>query len=150
MDVSSQSIPPSVAELEKSVEENPNDAQALVKLANAYWLEGRGPEQVGDLANRAKSLDPENRGAWHLWALAESNPRARTERWQSVSTQFPQDDLARANLADNAAALAGAEHDYDALDLAIKTYEELLASAQHPDQKNALHTAINTLKNWKF
>lgn len=150
MDVNTQDSMPTIAELEKGIESNPNDAQAHVKLANAYWLEGRGPEVVGDLAAKAKALDPDNRGAWHLWALAESNPRARTERWEEVTKKFPEDDLARANLADNAAALAGAEHDYDAVDLAIKTYEELLARAQHPDQKNALHTAITTLRNWKF
>jgi hypothetical protein len=50
--------------------------------------------------------DPENRAAWHLWALAESDPRQRVARWQQVSARFPTDDLARANVADNAAALA--------------------------------------------
>lgn len=138
------------ADLEKLVESNPDDAQTLVRLANAYWLEGRGPEQVGELSTRARELDPKNRGAWHLWALSESNPRKRTERWTQVTVEFPEDDLARANLADNAAALAGAEHDYQALDLAIETYEHLLSRAEHPDQKNALHTAITTLKAWKF
>src|SRR5687768_6347479 len=49
----------------------PNDARALVVLANAYWLTGRGPDVVGDLAERAKVADPGNRAAWHLWALAE-------------------------------------------------------------------------------
>lgn len=141
---------PSVAELERAADANPDDAQALVRLANAYWLEGRGPEQVGEIADRAKSLDPDNRGAWHLWALAESNPRHRTERWRQVTEHFPTDDLARANLADNAAALAGAEHDYPALDLAIETYEQLLATAEQPLQREALEKAIGTLKAWKF
>jgi len=141
---------PTIAELERAAQDAPDDAQTLVRLANAYWLEGRGPEVVGDLAMRARTLDPANRGAWHLWALAESNPRDRTERWRQVTVQFPADDLARANLADNAAALAGAEHDYQALDLAIETYEQLLQTATHPDQKNALTTAVTTLKGWRF
>src|SRR3954465_6807918 len=129
-------------ELERAVKERPDDARALVALANHYWLIGAGPEVVGDLASRAIASDPDNRAAWHLWALAESNPRERVARWQQVSKRFPQDDLAKANLADNAAALAGAEHDYDAVDLAIATYEELLATADRADQRAALDKAI--------
>jgi cytochrome c-type biogenesis protein CcmH/NrfG len=136
--------------LEQAVSENPNDARKLVALANAYWLTGRGPEAVGELASRAIAADPENRAGWHLWALSESNPRDRLGRWQQVSERFPQDDLARANVADNAAALAGAEHDYDALDLAIATYEQLMATAQQRDQREALEAAIRNLKGWKF
>lgn len=140
----------SVADLERAVSERPGDALALVALANAYWLSGSGPEAVGDLASRAMAADPENRAAWHLWALSESDPRQRVARWQQVTARFPTDDLARANVADNAAALAGAEHDYDALDLAIATYEQLLTTAPHTEQKHALETAIRTLKQWKF
>src|SRR6476619_5289415 len=114
-------------ELERAVTERPDDARALVALANHYWLIGAGPEAVGDLASRAIASDPDNRAAWHLWALSESDPRQRVTRWQQVTTRFPLDLLAKANLADNAARLAGAEHDYDAVDLAIVTYEELLA-----------------------
>ena len=136
--------------LEQAVAERPDDARALVALANHYWLIGAGPEVVGDLASRAIAADPENRAAWHLWALAESNPRERVARWQQVSKRFPTDDLAKANLADNAASLAGAEHDYEAVDLAIATYEELLSTATEPDQKSALGKAIKTLKGWKF
>jgi len=136
--------------LERAVEERPDDAKAIVALANHYWLIGAGPEAVGVLASRAIAADPENRAAWHLWALAESNPRERVTRWQQVSTRFPQDDLARANLADNAASLAGAEQDYDAVDLAIVTYEALLATAKQADQRAALEKAIRTLKGWKF
>jgi hypothetical protein len=105
---------------------------------------------VGDLASRAIASDSDNRGAWHLWALAESNPRERVSRWQQVSARFPLDELAKANLADNAASLAGAEHDYQAVDLAIGTYEDLLATAQQPDQRAALEKAIKTLRGWKF
>jgi hypothetical protein len=137
-------------DLERAVAERPDDAKALVALANHYWLIGAGPEVVGDLASRAISSDPENRAAWHLWALAESNPRERVARWQQVTKRFLQDELAKANLADNAAALAGAEHDYDAVDLAIATYEELLATAERADQRAALEKAITTLKGWKF
>lgn len=136
--------------LERAVEEHPDDAKALVALANHYWLIGAGPEVVGDLASRAIASDPENRAAWHLWALAESNPRERVTRWQQVSKRFPHDDLAKANLADNAASVAGAEHDYHAVDLAIETYEDLLTRAQHPDQQSALEKAIKTLRGWKF
>jgi hypothetical protein len=136
--------------LERAVAERPEDAKALVALANHYWLIGAGPEVVGDLASRAIASDADNRAAWHLWALAESNPRERVARWQQVSKRFPTDDLAKANLADNAASLAGAEHDYMAVDLAIETYEDLLTRAQHEDQRNALEKAIKTLKGWKF
>jgi len=137
-------------ELERAVAERPDDAQALVALANHYWLIGAGPEAVGDLASRAIASDGDNRAAWHLWALAESNPRERVSRWQQVSARFPLDELAKANLADNAASLAGAEHDYQAVDLAIETYEDLLATATHPGQRTALEKAIKTLKGWKF
>ena len=136
--------------LERAVAERPDDAKALVALANHYWLIGAGPEAVGDLASRAIASDPENRAAWHLWALAESNPRERVSRWQQVSSRFSEDQLAKANLADNAASLAGAEHDYQAVDLAIDTYEELLVTAEHHDQRAALEKAIKTLKGWKF
>ena len=136
--------------LERAVAERPNDAKALIALANHYWLIGAGPEAVGDLASRAIAAEPDNRAGWHLWALAESNPRERVARWQQVSTRFPQDLLAKANLADNAAALAGAEHDYQAVDLAIDTYEQLLAVAERADQRAALEKAIKTLKGWHF
>ena len=136
--------------LEEVVAQSPNDASRLVALANAYWLTGRGPEAVGELASRAIAADPDNRAGWHLWALAESNPRQRLTRWQQVSERFPKDDLARANVADNAAALAGAEHDYDALDLAVATYERLLATAEHREQREALDSAIRNLKGWRF
>ena len=136
--------------LERAVRENPNDARALVALANHYWLTGHGPEAVGDLASRAIAADPQNRAGWHLWALSESDPRQRVTRWQQVSARFPSDDLAKANLADNAASLAGAEHDYDAVDLAIATYRELLGTATTDDQRAALSKAISTLEKWKF
>src|SRR3954463_16608663 len=137
-------------DLERAVAERPDDARAIVALANHYWLIGAGPEVVGDLASRAIASDPDNRAAWLLWALAESNPRERVARWQQVSQRFPSDDLAKANVADNAAALAGAEHDYEAVDLAIDTYQELLATAERADQRAALEKAIRTLKGWKF
>jgi hypothetical protein len=128
----------------------PTDARALVALANAYWLTGRGPDVVGELASRAKSADPRNRAAWHLWALAESSVRDRVERWREVSERFPQDQLARAALADNAAGLAGAEHDPLALDLAIKTYESLWQEAPTPTQRRALEQTLETLRGWKL
>lgn len=135
---------------ERVVAERPDDARALVALANAFWLTGRGPDVVGELASRAIAADPDNRAAWHLWALSESSPRARTGRWEQVVRRFPDDQLARANLADNAASLAGAEHDPVALALAIDHYQVLRAAAIHPDQQAALDTAIRTLKGWKL
>ena len=135
---------------EKVVEAQPENARALVILANAYWLSGRGPAVVGELAQRAIAADPTNRGGWHMWALSETDPRDRTTRWKQVVDRFPEDELAMANLADNAAALAGAEKDYDALDLAVYTYETLLARATLPEQRDALDTALRSLKGWKF
>jgi len=131
---------------ENIVSRRPNDAQAMVILANAYWLTGRGAEVVGALANRARQADEQNRGAWHLWALSEANLRTRLERWREVTRRFPQDQLARAALADNAASLAGAEDDPAALDLAIVTYESLLAEAVRPEQRLALESTIKALR----
>src|ERR687884_1460521 len=113
------------------------DAQAAVVLGNAYWLLGRGADAVGALASRALGIDPTNRGAWHLWALSEPDLRARVARWQQVAARFPGDELARALLADNAASLAGAEHDPLALALAIETYAALRAAARLPEQREA-------------
>jgi len=132
------------------VEARPDDAQALVVLANAWWLQGRGPEAVGQLANRAITADPANRGAWHLWALSESDPVSRVRRWQQVTERFPEDDLALAALADNATAVAGAEHDYDMLDFAIDAYERLLARSNNATQREAVNTALSALRSWKF
>ena len=72
------------------------------------------------------------------------------KRWQQIAARFPDDELAKANLADNAAALAGAENDPVALKLAISTYESLLATATQPAQRAALETALKTLKNWSL
>lgn len=135
---------------EQIVARRPDDARALVVLGNAYWLHGRGPDVVGDLAARALAADPAHRGAWHLWALTEADPRQRMLRWQQVSVRFPEDDLARALLADGAASVAGAEHDDEALVLAVAAYEELLARAEHPEQRAALEKALATLRGWKL
>ena len=135
---------------EKVLEAQPENARGLVILANAYWLSGRGPAVVGELAQRAIAADPSNRGGWHMWALSETDPRDRTTRWKQVVDRFPEDELAMANLADNAAALAGAEKDYDALDLAVYTYEALLARTTLPEQRDALDTALRSLRGWKF
>jgi thioredoxin-like negative regulator of GroEL len=132
------------------VRREPENARAIVALANAYWLTGRGPEVVSALASRALAADPSNRAAWHLWALSESTPRTRVKRWQQIVARFPEDDLAKANLADNAAALAGAENDPVALKLAVATYESLLGTATQPAQRAALETALKTLRNWSL
>lgn len=135
---------------ERVVATRPHDAQAMVVLANAYWLTGRGSDVVGALATRAIAADGMNRGAWHLWALAEADPRARVGRWQQVAAHFPADQLARAALADNATALAGAEHDPLALDLAVRTYESLWAEASRSEERQALEETIAKLKGWKL
>ena len=108
---------------ERIVAARPNDARALVILANSYWLTGRGAEATGELAARALAADPGNRGAWHLWAITEGVPRERMMRWKQVVERFPEDDLARASLADNATSLASGERDREALQLAIRSYE---------------------------
>ncbi|MDB4914404.1 MAG: hypothetical protein JWM95_2048 [Gemmatimonadetes bacterium] len=133
---------------ERVVAARPADAQAMVVLANAYWLTGRGSDVVGALATKAIAADDRNRGAWHLWSLSESDPRARTERWQKVVEHFPGDQLARAALADNAASLAGAEHDPLALELAVRTYEGLWAEAARDEERKALEETIAKLKGW--
>lgn len=135
---------------ERVVEEQPTNSRALVILANAYWLSGRGPELVGELASRALSIDPDNRGAWHMWALTESNQRDRTIRWLQVSQRFPSDPLAKAALADNAASLAASEQDREALAMAITAYEDLWALSPTEQQRAALETALTTLRNYTF
>lgn len=135
---------------ERVVAERPNDARALVILANAYWLTGRGPDAVGELATRAIAADPDNRGAWHLWALSEPSLRERVARWLQVTERFPTDELARATLADNAASLASTERDREALQIAIHTYEGLLRTASHAEQREALQHAISTLRSWSL
>lgn len=133
--------------MEVVVEREPEHARALVRLANAYWLTGRGPDVVGALASRAITADPSHRGAWHLWALTETDPRARMTRWMQVTARFPDDDLARANLADNAASVGAAEDDPVALKLALDTFAELRKTAPHPVQRAALDQAIDALRN---
>ena len=128
------------------VSKRPDDAQAMVVLANAYWLTGRGPDVVGALAGRAKEADDGNRGAWHLWALTEPDLRSRMERWRDVTRRFPSDQLARAALADNAVSLATSEDDPAALDLAIVTYEGMLAEATRADQRLALEATLRALR----
>ncbi len=135
---------------ERVVDVQPTNARALVILANSYWLSGRGPEVVGQLASRAIAADPDNRGAWHMWALTESSQRDRTIRWLQVTQRFPADSLAKAALADNAASLAAAEHDKEALALAITTYETLLAESTDSQQQAALETAIRSLKGYRL
>ena len=133
---------------ERITAERSGDGQAMVILANAYWLAGRGPDVVSRLASKAKEIDPSNRGAWHLWALAESSVRKRVERWLEVTKHFPGDQLARAALADNATSLATDEDDPVALKLAIETYEGLLAESPPPPtaQRLALEETLKALR----
>lgn len=135
---------------ERVVEREPENAAALVALANAYWLTGRGPDVVGAIASRAIAADAGNRAGWHLWALTEPSPRGRMNRWHQVTQRFPDDKLAHAALADNATTVADAEKDAVALKLAIGTYEMLLATASSADESSALATALTTIKKWKF
>lgn len=134
---------------ERIVEQRPRDARALVTLANVYWLSGRGPDVVGELAERAREADPANRAAWHLWALAQSDIRLRMERWREVAERFPADQLARAALADNAVSVASAEHDPLALDLAIATYEGLWQDSPNEAQRAALEETLAKLRTWR-
>jgi hypothetical protein len=133
---------------ERVVSDSPTDAQAMVVLANAYWLAGRGAQAVEQLANRAREIDPTNRGAWHLWALTQSDLRKRVERWLEVTKRFPSDQLARAALADNATSLANDESDPVALKLAIATYEGLLAESKHTAQRLAIEDSLKVLRSW--
>ena len=135
---------------EHVVASRPDDARALVRLANAYWLSGRGPDAVKALADRAIAADPTNRGAWHLWALSEASLRDRVDRWRHVVERFPSDELAQANLADNAASLASTEGDRGALQIAIRTYRGLLRTASRTEQRVALERAVATLEQWRL
>lgn len=81
-----------------------------------------------------------------MWALAESAPRERTDRWREVVERFPDDPMSRVNLADSAASLAGAENDPVALKLAVASYEHLLARASRDDERAALTRALEALR----
>ena len=135
---------------ERIVAARPTDARALVILANAYWLTGRGAEATGELAARALAADPDNRGAWHLWALTEGVPRERMMRWKQIVERFPEDVLARASLADNATSLASAERDREALQIAIRSYEILRRRTTNPEQLRAVEQALATLRSWNL
>jgi hypothetical protein len=135
---------------ERIVAARPHDSRALVILANSYWLTGRGAEATGELAARALAADPGNRGAWHLWALTEGVPRERMMRWKQVVERFPEDDLARASLADNATSLASGERDREALQIAIRSYEMLRRKATDPAQRAAVERALETLRSWSL
>ncbi|HWP03520.1 MAG TPA: hypothetical protein VNL96_08700 [Gemmatimonadaceae bacterium] len=128
----------------------PENASALVRLGNAYWLSGRGPDAVAKLASEAIARDPSNRGAWHLWALSEADLRSRIARWEQVTKRFPADDLALAALADNAASLAGAERDREMLAFAIGKYEELLVRCTTGEQRAAVSAALDALRSWQL
>jgi hypothetical protein len=52
--------------------------------------------------------------------------------------------------ADNAASVAGAEHDYGMLDFAIDVYERLLERSTEPAQGEAIATALRALRAWRF
>jgi hypothetical protein len=71
-------------------------------------------------------------------------------RWQQVVTRFPQDNLALANVADNAASVAGAEHDYEMVDVAIAAYETLRSRAKRDEERAAVDRALETLRRWRF
>lgn len=135
---------------EDVVEAQPNNSRALVRLANCYWLVGAGPKPVAELASRAIAIDPSDRAAWHLWALAEDQPRERVARWQQVASRFPHDDLALANVADNAASVAGTERDYEMVDIAIAAFEELKTRAKRDEEHAAVDKALKTLRSWRF
>ena len=107
-------------------------------------------EGLTSWVNWPTALDPENRAAWHLWALTEANQRDRTVRWLQVTQRFSDDLLAKAALADNAASLAAAEHDKEALALAIATYEDLWNHSPTEQQRAALETALATLRKYEF
>ena len=96
------------------------------------------PTPSSSSPSRAKEIDPNNRGAWHLWALTQADLRKRVERWLEVTKRFPGDQLARAALADNATSLANDEQDPVALKLAIATYEGLLAESKQTAQRLAI------------
>ena len=65
----------------------------------------------------------------------------------AVVAEFPEDQLARAALADNAVSLATDEDDPVALKLAIDTYEGLLREATQTAQRLALEETLKKLRS---
>jgi hypothetical protein len=49
-------------------------------------------------------------------------------------------------VADNAASVAGAEQDYEMLDLSIAAYQALLERTPDPAQREAVETALRALR----
>ncbi len=126
-----EDIPEVVGPLyERVLEAQPNNSRALVGLANAYWLSGRGPDIVGALATRALAADPDksrrmaSMGARRVAATRAHGAVARGCGALCRTTTWP-----GRVLADNAVAVAGAEHDPVALAVAIDTYTELRGRA---------------------
>jgi hypothetical protein len=58
--------------------------------------------------------------------------------------------MALAALADNAASVAGAEHDFEMLDLAIQSYERLRDRSPETAQRDAVDHALRTLRGWRL
>jgi hypothetical protein len=71
-------------------------------------------------------------------------------RWLQVTQRFPEDELAKANLADNATSIASADRDREAWQIALHTYRSLLRTATRPEQRSALEEAIGVLEKWNF
>jgi len=75
-------------------------------------------------------------------------PRERMQRWRQIVERFPEDDLARASLADNATSLASVERDREALQIAIRSYDVLRRKTTNEEQLAALERALKTLRSW--
>jgi hypothetical protein len=132
---------------ERIVELSPTEAQPMVVLANAYWLSGRGAEVVGQLAERAKSVD-DGTAAPGTCGRSPSPTRAANGAMACGDAALPGRPARAAALADNAASVAGAEHDPLALDLAVQTFESLWAEASRDEERRALEETIAKLKGW--
>jgi len=134
---------------ERIVADRQADAQAMVVLANAYWLTGRGPGPVEALAVRAKEIDPMNRGA----CICGRSPNPTCENASSggsPSPRVPSDQLARAALADNATSLRMTSKIRLRSSSRSPRMRVLLAEAPGTAQRLALEQSLKTLRGWKL
>ena len=122
---------------EHIVAARPQDAQAMVVLANAYWLTGRGADVVGELAPRAhRRRRAQSRRVAPLGAVRTELRASASSAGGGFAALSRGPARARA-LADNATSLAGAEHDPAALDLAIVDVRESCSRKRHVRKQRA-------------
>ena len=135
---------------ERIVADSPNDAQAMVVLANSYWLTGRGPDAVEQLASRAKAIDraesrrlaPLGAGRSRICESASIVGSKSRSAFRATNSRAPRSPT-------TPRVWRTTKQDPVALKLAIATYEGLLAETKQTAQRLALEETLKKLRNWR-